>query len=113
MCLVNRRGLGKAKDVDMQNLWVQEASTSGQVRHEEGRHEREPTRLQPLPKPQIEQLMKIMGWEFMTTGEISQPMMSAAALDKAVSSFHTANKNPSRKIREIDNRGRHRWVVRY
>ena len=29
MCLVNRRGLGKAKHVDMQNLWTQEASKSG------------------------------------------------------------------------------------
>merc|ERR1719383_1030278 len=37
----------------------------------------------------------------------------AAALDKAVSSFLTANKNPSRKVREIDNRGSHYWVARY
>ena len=29
MCLVNRGGLGKAKHVDMQNLWKQEASTAG------------------------------------------------------------------------------------
>ena len=29
MCLVNRRGLGKAKHVDMQNLWILEASSSG------------------------------------------------------------------------------------
>ena len=29
MCLVNRRGLGKAKHVDMQDLWIQEASKSG------------------------------------------------------------------------------------
>merc|ERR1719152_296459 len=35
------------------------------------------------------------------------------ALDKAVSSFLTANKNPSRKVREIDNRGSHYWVARY
>ena len=28
MCLVNRRGLGKAKHVDMQNVWIQEASES-------------------------------------------------------------------------------------
>ena len=28
MCLVNRRGLGKAKHVDMQNLWMQVASNS-------------------------------------------------------------------------------------
>ena len=27
-CVVNRRGLGKAKHVDMQNLWIQEASKS-------------------------------------------------------------------------------------
>ena len=26
MCLVNRRGLGKATHIDMQNLWIQEAS---------------------------------------------------------------------------------------
>ena len=29
MCLANRRGLGKAKHVDMQNLWIQDASKSG------------------------------------------------------------------------------------
>ena len=28
MCLVNRRGLGKAKHVDMQSLWIQGASNS-------------------------------------------------------------------------------------
>ena len=28
MCLVNRRGLGKAKHVDMQNLWIHGASKS-------------------------------------------------------------------------------------
>merc|ERR1711904_96741 len=37
----------------------------------------------------------------------------AAALDKAVSSFLTANKNPGRKVMEIDNRGSHYWVARY
>ena len=44
MCLVNRRGLGKAKHVDMQSV-----DTGGiqvrQVRHKAGRHEREPSRL--------------------------------------------------------------------
>ena len=29
MCFVNRRGLGKSKHVDMQNLWIQEAPKSG------------------------------------------------------------------------------------
>ena len=28
MCLANRRGLCKAKHVDMQHLWIQEASKS-------------------------------------------------------------------------------------
>jgi len=37
----------------------------------------------------------------------------AAALDKAVGSFLEANKNPSRKVKEIDNRGSHYWVARY
>jgi len=37
----------------------------------------------------------------------------ADALDLAVSSFLTANKNPSRKVKEIDNRGSHYWVARY
>merc|ERR1711920_988397 len=37
----------------------------------------------------------------------------AVALDKAVGKFLVANKNPSRKVREIDNRGSHYWVARY
>merc|ERR1712061_893846 len=35
------------------------------------------------------------------------------ALDKAVGTFLSANKNPSRKVKEIDNRGSHYWVARY
>merc|ERR1712176_595578 len=35
------------------------------------------------------------------------------ALNNAVSTFLTANKNPSRKVKEIDNRGSHYWVARY
>merc|ERR1719247_769873 len=37
----------------------------------------------------------------------------AAALDKAVGTFLIANKNPHRKVKEIDNRGAHYWVARY
>merc|ERR1712176_14147 len=37
----------------------------------------------------------------------------AAALDKAVGKFLDANKNPSRKVNEIDNRGSHYWLARY
>merc|ERR1712183_388093 len=37
----------------------------------------------------------------------------SVALDKAVGTFLVANKNPSRKVNEIDNRGSHYWVARY
>ena len=37
----------------------------------------------------------------------------AATLDKAVGTFLEANKNPSRKVKEIDNRGSHYWLCRY
>merc|ERR1712007_271433 len=37
----------------------------------------------------------------------------ADALDKAVGTFLVANKNPSRKVNEIDNRGSHYWLARY
>merc|ERR1711957_982092 len=37
----------------------------------------------------------------------------AAALNKAVGSFLVANKNPGRKVKEIDNRGSHYWLARY
>merc|ERR1711988_880170 len=40
-------------------------------------------------------------------------LVVAAALNKAVGSFLSANKNPSRKVKEIDNRGSHYWVARY
>merc|ERR1739838_1052222 len=42
-----------------------------------------------------------------------QAKTMASALDKAVGAFLTANKNPSRKVKEIDNRGSHYWVARY
>merc|ERR1712217_657578 len=37
----------------------------------------------------------------------------AAALDKAVGKFLDANKNPSRRVKELDNRGSHYWIARY
>merc|ERR1712176_385246 len=37
----------------------------------------------------------------------------AKALDKAVGTFLVANKNPGRKVKEMDNRGSHYWVARY
>jgi len=35
------------------------------------------------------------------------------SLEKAVGLFLSANKNPSRKVMEIDNRGSHYWLARY
>merc|ERR1719243_438287 len=43
----------------------------------------------------------------------SKAKVMAQALDKAVGTFLVANKNPSRKVKEIDNRGSHYWVARY
>merc|ERR1719446_1706971 len=37
----------------------------------------------------------------------------ATAMDKAVGTFLVANKNPARKVKEIDNRGSHYWLARY
>ena len=70
MCLVNRRGLGKAKHVDMQNLSIQEASKSGKfVTKKVGTSvNRADLLTKPLPTPNIEQLMNLMGYEFMKSG---------------------------------------------
>ena len=64
--MVNRRGLGKAKHVDMQNLWIQEASKSGWFTTRKVVTNMNPADLmtKPLAKPKIEQLMGIMGYEF-------------------------------------------------
>jgi isocitrate dehydrogenase len=35
------------------------------------------------------------------------------SLGNAVGTFLEANKNPSRKVKEIDNRGSHYWLARY
>ena len=66
MGFVNRRGLGKAKHVDMQNLWIQEASKSGRFVTKKVGTSVNPADLmtKPLPKPKIEQLMSLMGYEF-------------------------------------------------
>lgn len=43
----------------------------------------------------------------------SKAKVLAGALERAVGTFLVANKNPSRKVKEIDNRGAHYWVARY
>ena len=70
MGFVNRRGLGKAKHVDMQSLWIQEASKSGRfVTKKVGTSVNPPDFMtKPMPRSKIEQLMSIMGYEFMRTG---------------------------------------------
>ena len=67
MCLVNRRGLGNAKHVDMQNLWIQEASKTGRFTTRKVGTNVNPANLmtKPMAKPKIEQVMGIMGYEFM------------------------------------------------
>ena len=62
-CLVNRRGLGKAKHVDMQNLWIQEASKSGRFTTRKVGTNMNPADLMttPLADPKIEQFMGSMG----------------------------------------------------
>ena len=66
MCLVNRRGLGKAKHVDIQNLWIQEASKSGKFVTKKVGTNVNPADLmtKPLTRPNIEQLMTVMGFRF-------------------------------------------------
>ena len=66
MCLFNRRGLGKAKHVDMQNLWMQEASNPKRfVAKKVGTNvDTADLMTKPLLGPKIEQLMKIMGFKF-------------------------------------------------
>ena len=68
VCLVNRRELGKAKHVDMQNLWIQEASKSGRFATKKVDTSANPADLmtKPFPKARIEQLMSLMGYEFVS-----------------------------------------------
>ena len=68
MCLVNRRGLGKAKHVDMQNLWIQEASKSDQFATKKVDMSVNPGDLmtKPIPKARIEQLASLMVYEFVS-----------------------------------------------
>ena len=74
MCLVNRRRLGKAKHVDMQNLWIQEASKSGQFVTKKVGTNVNPADLmtKPLPRPHVEQHMSLMCYEFMRTDAVTR-----------------------------------------
>ena len=65
--LVNRRGLGKAKHVDMQSLWLQEASKSNRFATKKNGTNVNfvDFMTKPLTKQKIEQPMSIMGYEFL------------------------------------------------
>ena len=78
MCLVNRRGLGKANHVDMHNLWMQEASKSGRFTTKKVDTSVNPADLvtKPVSKARIEQLVSLMGYEFVdneTSASKGQP----------------------------------------
>ena len=62
--------MGKAKHVDMQNLWIQEASKSVRFTTRKVGTNVNPVDLmtKPLAMRKIEQLMGIMGCEFMEDG---------------------------------------------
>ena len=64
--LVNRGGLGKAKHVDMQNLWIQKASRSGRFTTKKVDTSVNPADLvtKPVSKARNEQFMSLMGYEF-------------------------------------------------
>ena len=68
MCLVNRRGLGKAKHVDMQNVWIQEGSKLGwfATKKVDTSVNRADLMTKPIPKARIGQLMSLMGHEFVS-----------------------------------------------
>ena len=65
MCLVNRRRLVKAKHLDMQDLWIQEACKSGWFVTKKIDKSVNPANLMPkaIPKERIEQFMSFMGYE--------------------------------------------------
>ena len=74
MCLVSRRGLGNAKHVDMQNLWIQEASKSGRFVTKKVGTNVNPADLMTkrLPRSKVEQLMSLLGYEFMRTDAVTR-----------------------------------------
>merc|ERR1740121_1853631 len=43
----------------------------------------------------------------------AKAMILGSALDKAVGAFLTADKNPTRKVMQMDNRGSHYWLTRF
>ena len=66
MCLLNHREFGKTKHVDTQNLGIQETSKSGKFVTKNVGTNVNPADLmtKPMPRPKTEQLINIMGCEF-------------------------------------------------
>ena len=95
VCLVNRRGLGKAKHVVRQNLWIQEASKSGRFATKKVDTSVNPADLmtKPTPKARIEQPMSPMGHEFantMTSASRGQATNDTGVLTPGGNSRNTA-----------------------
>ena len=73
LIVVNRRGLGKAKHVDIQSLWIQEASKPNRFATKKIGTNVNPADLmtKPLTKQKIEQLMSIHGLRILGEGQES------------------------------------------
>ena len=66
LSLTDRRGLGKAKHIDLQHLWLQDAVKEGRIHTHKVPTEINPADLmtKPLAADRIEKLMKLMGFHF-------------------------------------------------
>ena len=67
--LADRRGLGKAKHIDLQHLWLQDAVKEGRIRTHKVLTDTNPADLmiQSLAADRIERLMSLMGFYFRDT----------------------------------------------
>ena len=66
LCLLCRRGLGRAKHIELQHLWLPEAVKAGRIATAKVRTEVNPADLmtKALPRERIEALMHIMGYYY-------------------------------------------------
>ena len=69
LSLADRRGLGKAKHIDLQHLWLQDAVKEGKIRTHKVLTDVNPADLmtKPLAADRIEMLMSLMGFHFRDT----------------------------------------------
>ena len=67
LSLLDRRGLGKAKHIEMQHLWLQEAVKAGRVQTHKVASEINPADLltKPLPGDKVEELLNLMQFKYL------------------------------------------------